>query len=263
MSHLPAATTPPEPAGAANISPARRSWHRLTLAGRPRATRANVFAAVLALALGFAIAVQVRQTSIEGLEGLREDDLVRILSTVNQDGARLTDEIATLQVARDQLLSATDNSGAVRAAQERLDALGILAGTVGAQGPGVTVTITAPEGKYTAAMMLDAIQELRDAGAEVIQVNTVRVVASTWFADAGADISVSGTTIVQPYVLLAIGDPKTLASAMGIPGGVVDNAARVNGAAEVTTKAQVRITALHPVSSPRYAQPVPEASPSK
>lgn len=252
-------STPQQPPA----SVARRSWQRLAQAGRPRATRANVFAAVLALALGFAIAVQVRQTSIEGLEGLREDDLVRILSTVNQDGARLTDEIASLQVARDQLLSATDNSEAVRAAQERLDSLGILAGTIGAEGPGIQVTITAPEGKYTAAMMLDAIQELRDAGAEVIQVNGVRVVASTWFTDQDADISVSGTVITQPYVLLAIGDPKTMASAMGIPGGVVDNATRVNGAAEVTTKNTVRVTALHAVSSPRYAQPVPEASPSK
>lgn len=252
----------PDAASAAEPA-ARRSWHRLAVAGRPRATRANLLGALLALALGFAIAVQVRQTSIEGLEGLREDDLVRILATVNQDGARLGDEIAALQVARDELLSTTDNSGALRAAQERRDALGILAGTVGAQGPGIIVRITAPDGAYTAAMLLDAVQELRDAGAEVIQVNSVRVVAGTWFADEGTQVSVSGTTISQPFVLAAIGEPKTMAAAMNIPGGVVDNAARVKGTAEVTSESRVEVTALHPVSSPRYAQPVPEASPAK
>lgn len=258
-------TPPPvdQPGSDPPASAARRSWRRLALAGRPRATRANLFALLLALVLGFAIAVQVRQTANEGLEGLREDDLVRILSTVNQDAARLTDEIATLQVSRDQLLNATDDTEAVRAAQERLDSLGILAGTIGAEGPGISVSITAPPGAYTAAMMLDAVQELRDAGAEVIQINDVRVVASTWFDDAGNDISVAGSTLGQPYVMLAIGDPKTLASAMNIPGGVVDTANRVKGAADVVSRNHLQVTALHTLSTPRYAQPVPDASPSK
>ena len=55
-------------------------------AGSPRLTRANVLAMVLAGALGFAIIAQVRQTSIQGLENLREDELVRIFAGVEQMG---------------------------------------------------------------------------------------------------------------------------------------------------------------------------------
>ena len=55
------------------------AWRRVYLMARPRATRANAFALLLACLLGFAIATQVRQTQAQGLEDLRQDELVRIL----------------------------------------------------------------------------------------------------------------------------------------------------------------------------------------
>ena len=58
--------------------------------------------------------------------------------------------------------------------------LRILTGTVAATGPGVTLTIDDPDGSVTAATLLDGVEELRDAGAEAIEINdSVRVVAST------------------------------------------------------------------------------------
>ncbi len=50
-----------------------------------------------------------------------------------------------------------------------------------AQGPGITLTVEDTKGTVEADMLLDAIQELRAAGAEAIQVNDVRVVADTYF----------------------------------------------------------------------------------
>lgn len=252
----------PVPQTPARRSSAKRAWRRLALAGRPRATRANGLAALLAIALGFAIAVQFRQTSDEGLDGLREDELVQILANVNQDNTRLAEEVASLQATRDRLANSGDDAEAALAAQQRIDALGVLAGTVGAQGPGIVLTVSAPSGKYTAAMMLDAIQELRDAGAEAIQVGNVRVVASTYFTQVGEGIAVDGQAVDAPYAILAIGDSKTLASAMAIPGGVIDNAARVGGNADVAQVDSVSITALHVVSAPRYARPVAPETPS-
>ena len=43
------------------------------------------------------------------------------------------------------------------------------------------------------------MQELRDAGAEAIEINGIRVVVDTWFADARDAISVSGTQVTQPF----------------------------------------------------------------
>ena len=63
-----------------------------------------------ALALGFALATQVQQTQQQGLEQLREDELVRILDDVSQDAARLGNDARALEVTRDRLLSGADSS---------------------------------------------------------------------------------------------------------------------------------------------------------
>ena len=101
---------------------------------------------VLAGALGFAIIAQVRQTSIQGLENLREDELVRIFAGVDRDGDQLADEIRGLESSLELLQSrSTNDAEAQRAAQQRLDSLGILAGTAPATGPGIVMTISDPE----------------------------------------------------------------------------------------------------------------------
>jgi uncharacterized protein YlxW (UPF0749 family) len=258
----------PDPAGpdpAASPHPAatpKQAWHRLLRAGAPRATRANVLAMVLAAALGFAIIVQVRQTSDEGLDSLREDELVRIFAGVDREGERLADEIRGLQSSLDLLKSQSSNDAeAQRAARERLAALGILAGTVPATGPGIVLTISDPQDKVDAPIVLDTVQELRDAGAEAIQINDVRVVADTWFADVDGGLSVSGTQVSPPYVIKAIGDANTLAGAMEIPGGVTATVRRVGGDTDVQIEDEVVIDALLTPASPQYARPVPTPTP--
>jgi uncharacterized protein YlxW (UPF0749 family) len=252
---------PPAPAPGPVDSP-QRAWRRLLRAGSPRATRANVLAMVLAGALGFAIIAQVRQTSLEGLENLREDELVRIFAGVDQDGERLADEIRGLQTSLELLKSQSTNEvEAQRAARERADALGILAGTAKATGPGIVLTISDPDGKVDAPIVLDTIQELRDAGAEAIQIGDVRVVANTWFADTDDGLSVSGVLVRPPYTIKAIGDANTLAGAMEIPGGVTATVRRVGGDTDVQIEDTVDVDALLTLTSPQYARPVPTSTP--
>ena len=84
------------------------------------------------------------------------------------------------------------------------------------------MSISDPDQQVSGPVVLDLIQELRDAGAESIDVGGVRVVASSYVGDAGGDLSVDGTSISRPVLVKAIGDPNTLASAMTIPGGIVE-----------------------------------------
>ena len=234
------------------------SWRTIARLARPRATRANFFAALLALGLGFALATQVRATNQEGLEQLREDELVRILDDVTQNSARLEADARSLEASRDRLLSGADSRAeALRAAQDRLDTLGILTGAAPAKGPGVIITIDDPQRGVTAPLLLDALQELRDAGAEAVQIGTVRVVADTYFSDVAGGIEVSGVPLTPPYVIRAIGDSATMAAAMDIPGGI-NEAVRGEGAtSRIEQLDSVSITALHSLDEPRYARPVP------
>jgi uncharacterized protein YlxW (UPF0749 family) len=263
-------STQPDPAPvgepeATDPGPARdpgRAWNRLLRAGSPRRTRANALAMLLAGALGFAIIAQVRQTSIEGLENLREDELVRIFAGVDQDGDRLADEIRGLESSLELLRSqSTNEAEAQRAAQERLDALGILAGTAPATGPGIELRISDPERKVSGTVVLDTVQELRDAGAEAIQIGDARVVANTWFAQTADGISVSGKEVRPPYVIKAIGDANTLAGALEIPGGVSATVRSLGGSTDTQIEDRVDIDALLTLAPPQYARPVPTSTP--
>ena len=238
----------------------RAAWRRLRLMGRPRPTRANLVVGLLALALGFAIAAQVRQTDLEGLTNLREDELVRILDNVTQENSRLSSEIRELEQTRSQLAAGATSEEARAAAQARLDSIQVLSGTVAATGPGIVITITDPERRVTAALLLDTLQELRDAGAEAVEINGVRVVASTFFTDVEGGVTVSGQRVQPPYVILAIGDPPTMAAAMDIPGGVRESVRRLNADATIDQRDSLDITSLHSPTAPEYARPVPSPS---
>lgn len=252
----------PETSGPGPARDPQRAWTRLWRAGSPRRTRANALAMLLAAALGFAIIAQVRQTSTEGLENLREDELVRIFAGVDQDGDRLADEIRGLQSSLDLLRSqSTNEEEAQRAAQERLDALGILAGTMPASGPGIELTISDPERRVSGTVILDTVQELRGAGAEVIQIGDARVVASTWFTQTADGISVSGTEVRPPYVIKAIGDADTLAGALEIPGGVAATVRSLGGDTDTRIEDRVDVDALLTLAPPQYARPVPTSTP--
>lgn len=253
-----AATEPeasPEPRTSQGSADGRAAWRRLLRMGAPRLTRAQLIAAVLALSLGFAMVTQVRQTHTSGLEDLSQSDLVAVLGNVNNQSSRLDREISSLTRTRDQLRSG-QGGAATGAAQGRVDDLGILAGTIAATGPGITVTINDPSGGVGAPNVLDTVQELRDAGAEAIQVGTVRVVADSWFAaDERNQLVVDDTVLRPPYVVTAIGDPHTLSTAMAIPGGVTESLQQVGATAVVKESRRVSVTALRPLSPSRYARP--------
>ena len=178
--------------------------------------------------LGFALVVQLRGNSAdEQLATARQDDLVRILSDLDAREERLQQEISDLEDSRRQLQSGAQGPEAALAAiKKRADELGILAGTLAAQGPGLTIVFTAQGDAIKAATILDAVEELRGAGAEAMQIHgnqgeTVRVIASTYFADQGGSVVVDGVALAGPYTIEVIGDPQTMRTAMNIPGGVV------------------------------------------
>ena len=217
--------------------------------------RAGVLIGVLTAILGFAIAVQVRSnSSSDNLANLREDDLIRVLDDQNARADRLNQQIADLQGTLDEL-RASGNSDAVaqQQAEREVESLQVLLGTLPATGPGVVVTITDPQHKLKAEDLLDVVEELRGAGAESLQFGPVRVGTSTSFTDTGDSVSIDGRRLDEPYRVLAIGDPKTLDTALNIPGGVAAAARNAGGTAQISEKQRVDITATRAIPTPKYA----------
>ncbi|MEO7751986.1 MAG: DUF881 domain-containing protein [Terracoccus sp.] len=233
------------------------AWRRLLRMGRPRNTKANLLGALLALALGVAIATQVQLTNQKSLSGLSQPDLIRVLDDVSLRSSRLDQQIRELETTRDRLKSGTGTTAeALAQAQKRVDTLGVLAGTLGAKGQGITVTVSDPDAQVTAPVVLDLIQELRDAGAEAIDVGGVRVVASSYLSDRGASLLIDGIPVPRPFVVSAIGDSRTLSSAMTIPGGIVETVRQKGATATVIEVPDLEITSLHTLVDPTHAKPV-------
>ncbi|CCK31588.1 hypothetical protein BN159_7209 [Streptomyces davaonensis JCM 4913] len=223
----------------------------------PRVTRAQLIVALLLFGLGFGLAVQVASNSDgdDALRGARQEDLVRILDELDDRTQRLEDEKQGLEKQRDELENSSNQAEeARRQTVEKERQLGILAGTVAAQGPGITVTIGDTKGTVEADMLLDAIQELRAAGAEAIQVNGVRVVAGTYLTDSEGSVSVDGNKINAPYRFKVIGKPQDLEPALNIPGGVVQTLEKEQATVTVERSDKIVVDALRAAERPDYAR---------
>ena len=222
--------------------------------------RAQVVFAAILLILGLGVAMQVRsQAQQTDYSTMRRADLVQLLDDLNSESRRLEAEIAQLEETKRQLQSGADSERVAREeAQRRLDVLAILGGTAPAQGSGIRVVIDDPNHKVTPELLLNTIEELRDAGAEVIAINqTVRVVASTWFASGRGGIVVDDQTITAPISIDVIGEPHALTEALRFSGGLVSEVqdSRVGGTVSIVSDPKVTIEAV--VSPPigKFAKP--------
>jgi uncharacterized protein YlxW (UPF0749 family) len=209
---------------------------------------------------GFTLVVQLRSNSTnEGLSSARQEDLVRILSDLEARDSRLQAEIAALEASQRQLSSGVAGRQAARAeADKRAEELGLLAGTLPAHGPGLRITMTGVK----ASAVLNAVQELRGAGGEVMEIRgrdgpPVRIVASTYFLDAqeGGGIAVDGTRLIGPFAVSVIGPAQTMETALRIPGGVVASVEGAGGSVNVDRRAVVEVTAVRKATTLQYARP--------
>jgi uncharacterized protein YlxW (UPF0749 family) len=210
---------------------------------------------VLIAVLGFAIAVQVHANSTsDNLAGLRDNDLIGILDNQSARSDRLRQQIADLQQTVRRLQDSGDQAAAARQqAEQDAAALGVLLGTLPAGGPGVQVTITDPQAALTPEDLLDVVEELRGAGAEAIQFGGDRVTTTTAFTGRPGAVNVDGVSLQSPYQVIAIGDAKTLDTALNIPGGVAATVRAGGGELTVIERTDVAITAVRGLPVPKYA----------
>ena len=231
--------------------PARTSAEarfRLRRSLSPQRSGTQVVITVLFVTLGFTLTAAVSGSANDSiLANARQSDLVSLLDDLAQREARLQAENSRLEDARETLLGG-DEYSALNEAKRRADALGVLAGSETIIGTGIQVTIS---GNLTASTLIDAIQELRDAGASAIQISdrglAVRLVANSWFADSPSGITVSGTALQVPITISVIGDPSVLIPAIEIPGGLVDTVGSGGGEVKISEGQNVDISAIVPL----------------
>ena len=181
----------------------------------------SIFIMLMCALLGFAYMSQINNTK-STYETMDENELVRLLNESNTQISNLEQRKTQLTSQLNSLKSAANEQEQARKiAKQNEETSGLISGRLPAKGKGITVTVSrGSTSRIDASIMFNLIEELRNAGAEVIAINEVRVVASTYIQDADEGLISDGTAIKPPYVVKAIGNPQELSNAVDIAGGV-------------------------------------------
>ena len=88
--------------------------------------------------------------------------------------------------------------------------------------------------------------------------NPVFPIARTGAEDAARVVLRARHTDADRRRIRVIGDSRTLAGALDIPGGVLDVLSQSNAQGTVTQRTDVVISSLRAAPAPQYARPAPE-----
>lgn len=196
-------------------------------------------ALVLAL-LGFLVVVQARtQSQDQGLSTLSVQDLTELVANVTTRNNQLREEVATLQ-QQQRSLEAAAQRGDTSTSQMRSDLSHVLAwsGVLGVTGSGIEVRVS---GALPAPAVGKLINELRNAGAEAIAVNGVRIVPGVVAAGDPGQLTIGGTPVSAPLLMVAVGQPETLAGSLSRAGGLIAQLAAQYPNVAVTVYAEDRV----------------------
>jgi len=175
----------------------------------------SILIALMCALLGFAYMSQINNTK-STYETMDESELVRLLNESNTQISNLEQRKTQLNSQLNSLKSAANEQEQARKIAKQNEET-----RLPAKGQGVTIRIgRGLTTKVDASIMFNLIEELRNAGAEVIAINNVRVITSTYIQDAEEGLIVDGTTIKPTYTVKAIGNPQELSNAVDIAGGV-------------------------------------------
>ena len=194
--------------------PMVKAKKRISLDAKVTRTRlySSILVTILCALLGFGYVIQINNTT-STYETMSEDELTKLISETNAQVQKLEQRKNELSSQLNALKDTADkNEKAAEIAKQNAQTNGILSGRLAATGEGVVIRISqGSKQKIDSAILFTLLEELRNSGAEVIEINNVRVVTSTY---------ISGTKLKSPFTIRAIGDSDNLQNAVNLAGGV-------------------------------------------
>lgn len=223
--------------------------------------KGKILIAVVFMVLGFMLSVQYKTTERQrSIRMDRVEDLSERLKVMEAENKQLLEELENMR---------SGNGGG--AADDRLQ---LLAGSTDVEGSGIEIVLDdsniakkANENPNLYIIhdedLLRVLNELRAAGAEAISLNDQRIVAMSEVRCAGPTVSVNNVRSAPPYVIKAIGAPKTLTSALRLRGGVVETFEFWGIQVKIKTVEKLRIPALKAPRTFEYAKVVADEEAAK
>ncbi len=175
---------------------------------------------IVALVIGLLLVGQLRSQArpIE-LSTLSAQELSTLIETLSARNVELSDGLADLrEQIREYERAEVQGQSALDLTEEDLDRLSAFSGLGGVQGQGLVIEV---EGSFDPTAVNDLLYELRNAGAEAIAVDDIRITASSVAVLGTGAIEIDGVPIDRSFTITAVGSPDGLRSAMERPGGIL------------------------------------------
>lgn len=209
-----------------------------------------IVVSLIALLLGFLLVIQLRsQAQVAArLENQDNTSVALLINDLNRANTQLLQQTIALSQRQQALEQALAAGGAdTRAIEKELAVLREVSGHAGVRGPGLEIQIS---GAVQDFELQDALNNLRNAGAEAFALNGIRFINGTPLISRDSTLLAAGQRIAPPYLLKVIGDPERLASAADIAASSLQTHVQVS----IQRKADITITELVPARPLIYAQ---------
>lgn len=221
----------------------RRRPHQLTIA-------------TVTFLLGLLVVVQLRtQTSGAAFAGLSSQDLTVLVANLDDRNDQLRGEVATLEREL-EVLEQNRQRGDASIDELRADLrrVRLYAGIDPAIGAGVSIVVHGP---IDGSGIEDLVNELRNAGAEAMAIDAVRLVPGVVAVGPPGAVTVNELMLHDPFTLSAIGAPDKLTGSLTRPGGIIAqlSATQPDVTVEVTPRDRIGVPATERDLVPAHGRP--------
>ncbi|HEX2470034.1 MAG TPA: DUF881 domain-containing protein [Candidatus Limnocylindrales bacterium] len=221
-----------------------------------RRRRSQLTIAAVTFVLGVLVIIQLRtQASSTAFAGLSSQDLTILVANLDDRNDQLRTEVATLERELEVLEQNTERGDmSIDELRADLRRVRLYAGIDPATGPGVSIVVRGP---IDGQGIEDLVNELRNAGAEAMAIDTVRLVPGIVAIGAPGAVTVDDLGLADPFTLSAIGAPDKLTGSLTRPGGIIAqlSATQPDVVVDVTPLDRIGVPATERTLVPSHGRP--------
>lgn len=203
---------------------------------------------ILCLILTFAITVQLRVSGLSESESSQTkitDKLKDEIFRLNDENVKLAEKFqnttSELEDARNQ---AAQNDSSSKDTSELIKKYTIVSGKTDVTGQGIIIKYKPSDNEAKADMvkdLRDIVNEIKNAGAEAIEINNQRIVGTTAIEMVKNKIEINDTEVSGNFIIKAIGDSNLMYSGLIRPGGTIENIRESGVSIEINSENTIKI----------------------
>jgi uncharacterized protein YlxW (UPF0749 family) len=180
---------------------------------------AQISVAIVCIVLGALLMLQYQThgSFVKAQMAESSVDQTTIISNLYESNLALRKESETLAAQEAEYERLLD-SGGLADMRDDVERIRVYNASEAVTGPGIELSI---DSDIQAEHLLDLLNEFRNAGAEAIALNDVRIGVDSAVAGPGGKVVVDGVELGKRLVFRAVGNPDALDRALGRKGGVL------------------------------------------